>query len=102
MAVKYTLVDPGNKGFHEDHWAIQILEGELEGLIFQYDTVKITENENGEEGATLEFNTIYLSEVDNNLTDEEKKNILGDILVDILKEQIENADGTPDTEQPTE
>jgi hypothetical protein len=102
MAVNYTLVDPGNKGFHEDHWAVQILEGDLEGYMFQYDSVRIIEQENPEDGAVLEFNTVTLKEVDADLTNEEKKNILGDILVDILMEQIENADGTPNPEQPTE
>lgn len=101
MAVNYTIVDAGQKGFHEDHWAIQILEGELEGYTFQFDTVKINENEDGE-GATLEFNTITVEDVKNDLTDEQKRDIIGDILTEIILEQIENADGTPDTEQPTE
>jgi hypothetical protein len=102
MAVNYTLVDPKGKGFHEDHWAVQILEGDLEGYIFQYDSVKIIEQENPEDGAILEFNTITLREVENNLTDEEKKNILGDILVEIVQEQIENENRSSDTESTTE
>jgi hypothetical protein len=102
MAVRYTLVDPKGKGFHEDHWAVQILEGDLEGYIFQYDSVKIIEQENPEDGAILEFNTITLREVENNLTDEEKKNILGDILVEIVQEQIENENRSSDTESTTE
>ena len=102
MAVNYTLVDPKGKGFHKDHWAVQVLEGDLEGYIFQYDTVRIIPHEDPEEGAVLEFNTITLEEVENNLTDEDKKNILGDILVDILQEQIENENGTPNPEPPTE
>lgn len=101
MAVKYEFTDPGDKGFHEDHWAVKITEGDLNGYEFQYDTVKIIPQEDPEDGAILEFNTITLKEVDNVLTEDEKKNILGDILVDILQEQIENANGTPDTEQPT-
>lgn len=101
MAVKHTLVDPGQKGFHEDHWAVRILEGELEGYTFQFDTVRVNENEDGE-GATLEFNTVTIEDVENDLTDDEKRNIIGDILTEIILEQIENADGTPDTEQPTE
>jgi len=102
MAVKYSLVEAEGKEFFEDHWAVKIEEGSLEGLLFQYDTVGIKESEDGD-GAVLEFNTVTLEEPTNpvNLTEDEEKNILGDILVDILQEQIENANGTPDTEQPT-
>ena len=98
MAVSYELVDPGNKGFHEDHWAVKITDGDLDGYIFQYDCVKIIEHENPEDGAVLEFNTITLSDIQTDLTEDEKRDILGDILVDILKEQIDNANGTPDPE----
>ena len=101
MAVNYTLVDPKGKGFHEDHWAVQILEGDLEGYTFQYDSVRIIEQENPEDGAILEFNTVTLEEVESNLTQEEKKNIIGDILVDIIQEQIEHENRASDTEQPS-
>lgn len=100
MAVAYELVDPEGKGFHEDHWAVKILEGDLEGLVFQYDTVKIIPEKNPDDGAVLEFNTINLKEVNSNLTQEQERNILGDILVDIIQEQIENENRASNTEQP--
>ena len=31
--------------YHSDHWAIEVLEGELEGFVFQYDTVKFREED---------------------------------------------------------
>lgn len=98
MAVKYTLVDPGKGAFHDDHWGIQILEGDLEGYTYQYDTLKFIPSEVEEEGAVLEFNTVTIKDVENTLTDSEKRDILGDILTEIILEQIKDADGTPDTE----
>jgi len=100
MPVKYTLTDVKDKGFHEDHWGIEILEGTLEGYIFQYDSVRVEETEDGG-GATLHFNTITVNDVPNNLTDDDKRNIIGDILVDIIQEQIEHENRASDTEQPT-
>ena len=100
MAVKYDLVEDDN-GFHEKHWSIRIEEGELEGVVYQYDTVSISEEG---ENAELKFNTITIENPDNkDLTLESNINIMGDILVDLinqgLKEREKNApSGTGDTE----
>jgi hypothetical protein len=88
-------------GFHEKHWSIRIGEGELEGVVYQYDTVSISEEG---ENAELKFNTITIENPDNkDLTLESNINIMGDILVDLinqgLKEREKNApSGTGDTE----
>ena len=104
VAVKYELIEHPDS-YHTDHWSIKILEGELEGLAFQYDTVKVEETENGE--AVLNFEVMYVEggeAVDTE--DEVTSSILGDILVDIIetnmREMTENGDGNTDTETPAE
>jgi len=104
MSVKYDLVE-SPEGFHADHWAVKVLEGSCEGLTFQYDTVSFHERE--EDGqAVLDYNTITIDNpTDVDLTSDEAIGIMGDILVDIieqqLRESVDNA-GTTDTETPTE
>lgn len=109
---KYEAVDRSD-GFHADHWCIKILDGEYEGLVFQYDTVKFNPPANGEEYAadeetTLTFNTITVENPNNvNLTEENDKGIMGAILVDLIQQHLSeldkenNENGTPDTEQPS-
>jgi hypothetical protein len=99
---KYELVDNVNR-FHEDHWCVKILDGEYEGLVYQYDVVTIDEDEDGD-GAELKFNTVNIENINNiTFTDEKDKGILGNILVDIIKDQMElrRENGTLDTEQST-
>ena len=73
MTVKYKLLE-------SNQFAVEILEGELEGLTYQYDSVKI--NEDGAE-VGLDYNILDVTgeEVD---CDE----ILGDILVDIIETKL--------------
>lgn len=106
MPVKYELVAADGEGFHPDHWAIKVLEGECEGLVFQYDTVQFHENDN-DGNAELEFHTINIENPkENDLTSESVVGIMGDILVDIIETQLremrDNGDGTTDTETSTE
>jgi hypothetical protein len=103
MAIKYELIEHENS-FHENHWAVRIEEGEYEGVSYQYDTVSINEEE-GE--VVLSFNTITLEnpkELD--LTSDKFESTIGDILVGIIEEQLEQMtdgeDGTGNTETPTE
>ena len=102
MTPKYEVVEC-NEGYHDDHWCIHIHDGDYAGLVYQYDTVKINESE--QEGAVLSFNTITIKNPNNvDLTLENEKNILGDILVNIIQEQLEtervNENGTSDTKEP--
>jgi len=102
MIPKFELVESKN-GFHDDHWCIKILDGEYAGLVYQYDTVKVEEEEDGD-GAVLTFNTITVENPNNcDLTKEQDKNILGNILVSIIQEQLEqmSENGTSDTEEST-
>jgi hypothetical protein len=98
-APKYEFVEH-KEGFHNDHWCIKILEGEYEGLVYQYDTVKFDESDDPEE-AVITYNTITVANPNNvDLTQEDEKGILGSILTNIITEQMGQIDahGTPDTE----
>lgn len=105
MPVKYSLLEHGNS-FHENHWAVQIDEGKYEGVVYQYDTVSINEQEdNGD--VVLTFNTITLDNPsDLDLTSDDFETIIGDILTSVIEEQLEQMnngeDGTGGTETPTE
>ena len=89
MPENYTYVSRG-----QDQWAsIMITKGEYEGVIYQYGRVSVAEKEN--EDGTMPLSFDY-NVVDQNGHDKEEldssvefKNILGDILVDILDEQLE-------------
>ena len=103
MTVKYELVEHDNT-FHDKHWAIRLDEGEYEGVVYQYDTVSFNEDD-GE--MILSFNTITLDNPnEKDLTTDEFETILGDILTNIIEEQLEQMedgdDGTGGTETPTE
>ena len=102
MTVKHSLVEHHNS-FHQNHWAVKLEEGDYEGVSYQYDTVSVKEE--GDD-VVLSFNTITLENPqDKDLTSDEFENIIGDILVNIIEEQLEQMngeDGTGDTEASTE
>ncbi len=89
MPENYTYVSRG-----QEQWAsIMITKGEYEGVIYQYGRVSVAEKEN--EDGTMPLSFDY-NVVDQNGHDKEKldnsvefKNTLGDILVEILDEQLE-------------
>ena len=85
MTVKYKLLE-------SNQFAVEILEGELEGLTYQYDSVKI--NEDGAE-VGLDYNILDVTgeEVDGDVLEldlfsESSEEILGDILVDIIETKL--------------
>jgi hypothetical protein len=85
MTVKYKLLE-------SDQFAVEILEGELEGLTYQYDSVKI--NEDGAE-VGLDYNILDVTgeKVDGDVLEldlysESNEEILGDILVDIIETKL--------------
>ena len=89
MPENYTYVSRG-----QEQWAsIMITKGEYEGVIYQYGRVSVAEKEN--EDGTMPLSFDY-NVIDQNGHDKEKldnspefKNTLGDILVEILDEQLE-------------
>lgn len=98
MPVKYELVEHPD-AYHDKHWAIKVLEGDLEGVVFQYDTVKF-EEVNGQ--GILNFDVLNVENGEKVDTgDQVTSDILGGILVDIIEQQMremDNGDGNTDTE----
>lgn len=99
MTVKYELVSH-DESYHDDHWAIKIMEGDLEGVVFQYDTIKFRE-EDGQ--GILDFEVLNVEKGELVDTDDEATSeVLGGILVDIIEQQMRemenNGDGNTDTE----
>lgn len=104
MSVKYDLVMREDT-YHKEHWCVQILEGELEGLVFQYDTIKFNEDEDGV--GYLDFNILTVENSNEyDLTSEFTTSILGDILCEIVEENLReretNVNGNSNTEAPAE
>jgi hypothetical protein len=99
---KYELIEhpEGSK----DHWCIKIKDGEYNGVVYQYNTVKVEEEESGD-GAVLSFQTALIEKPDDlTLTKDKDESIMGAILVDLVSENFEHAranneNGTPDTEK---
>ena len=89
MPENYTFVSRG-----KEKWAsILITKGDYEGVIYQYGRVSVAEKENDDGKLPLSFKFNVLDY--NNHNEEEInssvefKNTLGDILVEILDEQLE-------------
>jgi hypothetical protein len=78
----------------EDDWAsIMIKDGEYEGIIYQYGKVSVAESEDENGNMPLSFNYNLIDHSGHNKEDLESsddfRNTLGDILVEILDEQLE-------------
>jgi hypothetical protein len=97
---KYDFVDHED-AFHKDHHCIEVLDGPLMGLIFQYDTVNFIEPEDSEGGdATLQFNTLACHNPDNfDLTDDANGDILGNILLEIITSSLKDMEETDDNRE---
>ena len=98
MPVKYELVEH-SEAYHDKHWAIKILEGKLEGAVYQYDTVKFREED---DQGILDFEILKVENCENVDTEnEDTSEILGGVLVDIIEQGMrekEYGDGNIDTE----
>tara|TARA_B100001996_G_C18455636_1_gene514023 strand:- start:370 stop:663 length:294 start_codon:yes stop_codon:yes gene_type:complete len=89
MPENYTFVSRG-----KEKWAsILITKGDYEGVIYQYGRVSVAEKENddGKLPLSFKFNVLdYNNHNEEELNESaEFKNTLGDILVEILDEQLE-------------
>jgi len=89
MPENYTYVSRGT-----EQWAsIMITKGEYEGVIYQYGRVSVAEKENDHGKLPLSFQYNVIDENGHSKetleTSNEFKNTLGDILVEILDEQLE-------------
>ena len=89
MPENYTYVSRGT-----EKWAsIMITKGKYDGVIYQYGRVSVAEEESEDGKMPLSFQYNVIDEVGHDKEELEKsnefKNTLGDILVDILDEQLE-------------
>ena len=89
MPENFTYVSRG-----QDQWAsILITKGKYEGIIYQYGrgSVAEEENENGKMPLSFNYNIVDINGHDKEELDNSTdfKNTLGDILVEILDEQLE-------------
>ena len=89
MSKNYSFVSRG-----DDKWAsIMISKGPYEGIIYQYGRVSVAtvENEDGNLPLSFDYNVIDFNghEFQDLIESKEFKNTLGDILVEILDEQLE-------------
>jgi hypothetical protein len=85
--------------FHEDLQCIHITEGDFEGVVFQYDNIRLEEDS---DDPTISFNFITVKNENNlDLTSDEFVSILGEILNDLLRSFVD-ANRTDGTETPSE
>ena len=89
MPENYTYVSRGT-----EKWAsIMITKGKYDGVIYQYGRVSVAEEENEDGKMPLSSQYNVIDEVGHDKEELEKsnefKNTLGDILVEILDEQLE-------------
>ena len=89
MPENYTFVSRG-----KEKWAsIMLTNGEYEGVIYQYGKVSVPEgeDENGNMPLSFKYNIVDYNGHDEKDLESSKdfKNTLGDILVEILDEQLE-------------
>ena len=89
MSKNYSFVSKG-----DDKWAsIMISKGPYKGIIYQYGRVSLApvENEDGNLPLSFDYNVIDFNghEFQDLIESKEFKNTLGDILVEILDEQLD-------------
>jgi len=89
MPENYTFVSRG-----KEQWAsIMLTNGEYEGVIYQYGKVSVPEeeDENGNMPLSFKYNVLdYNGHNEEDLeSSDDFRNTLGDILVEILDEQLE-------------
>lgn len=97
---KFEVVQHEN-AFHEDLMCIKITEGEYEGVVFQYDNIRLEEDKDDEASISFNFITIE-NENELDLTAKPFIDILGEIMNELLRSFVENANRTDGAEAPSE
>jgi hypothetical protein len=83
----------------EENAAVEILEGEYKGLVYQYGQVSF---EDGEPQINFQRTIRKIPEdqdLDNLMKDESLNNLMGDILVELIQEQIRKENERDSTER---
>jgi hypothetical protein len=88
---------------HEQDAAIELIEGEFKGLVYQYGKVGF---EDGKPNINFERTIRRLpdsgEELDNLLNNNDLNNLMGNILVEIMQEQIQKEEGNDNTISDTD
>jgi len=75
----------------EDSWAsIVITGGRYSGIVYQYGRIALNEEEDAEGNLTLSFDYTIMDNygISNDEIHDDFRNLLGDILVDVLDDQL--------------
>jgi len=75
----------------DDFSCIKILDGQYEGIIYKYNQVKISETENADGQLPLKFTyDIMANPNKEDIKSTDFRNYIGDILVEVMEEQLKN------------
>ena len=75
----------------DDFSCIKIMDGQYEGVIYKYNNVKFSQTENEEGQIPLKFTyDIFLNPNKVDVEDIEFRNYIGDILVELVEEQLKS------------
>jgi hypothetical protein len=99
--MQYQLIEHKNS-FFEKHWCIQVdEEGPFKGLIYQYDTIKLMETEQGD--PEFHFSTVIVENPKGvDTEDPELINGFGQILVELVEQYMKEQDGKDGTADSNE
>ena len=75
----------------DDFSCIKIMDGQFEGIIFKYNNVKLSQTENADGELPLKFTyDIMANPNKEDIKSTEFRNYIGDILVEVMEEQLKN------------
>ena len=75
----------------DDFSCIKLLEGQYEGIIYKYNQVKFSTTENADGQIPLKFTyDIMANPNDEDIKSIDFRNYIGDILVEVMEEQLKN------------
>jgi len=75
----------------DDFSCIKLLDGEFEGVIFKYNQVKFATEPNENDQLPLKFTyDVFQNPNEVNVKCDEFRNYIGDILVELVEEQLKN------------
>ncbi len=73
----------------DDFSCIKILDGQYEGIIYKYNNVKFSQTENADGQIPLKFTyDIMVNPNKENIKSDDFRNYIGDILVEVMEEQL--------------
>jgi len=75
----------------DDFSCIKIMDGQFEGVIYKYNNVKLSQTENADGELPLKFTyDIMANPNDEDIKSIDFRNYIGDILVEVMEEQLKN------------